>query len=89
MKRQFIDADHSSALDRHKNASAYLYLCQFNLDLYETLNLSFWGPNWLIPLILAIPSGLSAPLEPSGTPLDPLYPYISAKSTQIFMKLEP
>ena len=33
-------------------------------DLYEIWNWSFWGPNWLIPLILAIPSVLSAP---SGT----------------------
>ena len=23
----------------------YLYLYQFNSDLYETLNLSFWGTN--------------------------------------------
>ena len=28
-----------------KNASFSLYLCQFNSDLYETLNLSFWGTN--------------------------------------------
>ncbi len=46
-----------------KNASVSLYLCQFNSDLYETLNLSSWGLNWLIQLILAIPSVL---LVPSG-----------------------
>merc|ERR1712082_85227 len=41
-----------------------LYLCQINLDLYETLNLTFWGPNWLIQLILAIPSVLLVPSVP-------------------------
>jgi len=55
-------------------ASISLYLCQINSDLYETWNLSFWGPNWLIPLILAIPSVLSAP---SGTLWNPLDPSIS------------
>ena len=40
-----------------------LYLCQFNLDLYETYNLSFRSRNWLIQLILAIPSVLSVPSE--------------------------
>jgi len=113
--------------------SISLYLCQMNSDLHETWNLSLWGPNWLIPLILAIPSVLSAPsgtlwspsralyilislpnqlgslwnlnlnlfgsqlVDPTypGHPLCsiitlwiPLYPYDSAKSTQIFMKLE-
>ena len=41
--------------------SIFLYLCQINLDLYETWNLSFWGPNWLIQFILPIPHVLSVP----------------------------
>ena len=59
-----------------------LYLCQINLDLRETQNFSFWGPNWLTQLILAIPSVLSVP---SGKPF---YVYITSKSTWIFMKLK-
>merc|ERR1712082_584473 len=53
---------------RSKNASISLYLCQFNSDLYETLNLTLWGPNWLIQLILAIPSVLLVPSGPLWSP---------------------
>ena len=42
--------------------SISLYLCQINLDLYETWNLSFWGPNLLIQFILSILSVLSLPI---------------------------
>ena len=37
------------------------YICQINLDFYENWTITFWGPNWLIPLIMAIPTALSAP----------------------------
>ena len=57
--------------------SISLELSQINMDLYETWNLSFWGPIWLIPLILAIPSVLSMP---PGTLWSHLYPYTSAKA---------
>ena len=57
--------------------SIFLYLCQINSDLYETWNLSFWGPNWLIPLILAIPSVLSAPSGTLWSPSRALYILIS------------
>ena len=56
--------------DRRSLAQGLLVCVMFCSVIYETSNLSFWGPNWLNPLILAIPSGLSAPLKPSGAPLE-------------------
>ncbi len=45
----------------------------FNSDLYETLNLSFWGTNPLIPLSLAIPLFYQLPLKPYTAPLEPSF----------------
>ena len=36
-----------------KNVSISQYLCQFNLDLYETLNLTSWGTNLLYQFVLS------------------------------------
>ena len=63
-----------------------LYICQFNLNLYETFNFGFWGTNQQSQLGV-VPVGtlrqlLSLLKEPFG-----VAPYISANSTQIFMKL--
>ena len=41
------------------NINKCLYI--FNLDLYETWNLSFLGPNWLIQFTLSLPSVWSVP----------------------------
>ena len=65
-----------------------LYLCQINLDLYETLNLRFLGPNWMTPLILTIPCSISALWNPLEPLYSPLYPYISAKTTWVSMRLK-
>ena len=62
----------TSALWNPLYTSISLYLCQIISDLYETWNLSFYGPNWLIPLILSIPSVLSAPSGTLWSPLEPL-----------------
>ena len=70
---QFLLTQSLTKADICSGCSCTLYLCQINSDLYETLNTSFWGPNWLIPLILTIPVVLSIPSGTLWSPSGALY----------------
>ena len=63
----------SGTLWNPSRAILWIYHYQINLLFNTTWNLSFWGPNYLFPLILVIPLFNQLPLKPFTAPLEPSF----------------
>ena len=73
----------------HAEAENEEYLCQIILDIYETVNLNSWGTNQSTQVVYCRwpnPNG-SFSISTWGIQNFSRSSYISAKSTQIFMKI--